>query len=71
MLVNLEIDHDDARFLYEQLTRHVEAVQIELAHTEKRELQRSLALDLARLQRIAGELYGALARESAVLEAGA
>ncbi len=60
MNVNMELEQEDARFLYDQLIRHVEAMQIELAHTEHHELQHRLARDLARMQRITGELDGVL-----------
>ena len=30
MKVNMELEQDDARFLYDQLIRHVEAIQIEM-----------------------------------------
>jgi hypothetical protein len=63
MNVTVELESNDARFLYEQLMRHVETMQNELVHTDKRELQRAIALDLARLQRIAGKLGGTLQQQ--------
>jgi hypothetical protein len=51
--MNLELTTGDAQFLHEQLVRHARSVENELAHTDKRELQRALAADYARLQRIA------------------
>jgi hypothetical protein len=51
--MKLELAVDDAQFLHQQLVRHARAVEDELAHTDKRELQRALADDFARLQRIA------------------
>ena len=50
--MNFELTEEDAKFLHEQLVQHTHEVNVELAHTEKRELQRTLAADLARLQRI-------------------
>jgi hypothetical protein len=51
--MKLELTVEDARFLQQQLARHARSVEDELAHTDKRALQRELASDLARLQRIA------------------
>ncbi|HVJ20813.1 MAG TPA: hypothetical protein VM686_35630 [Polyangiaceae bacterium] len=62
MNVNMEIDTEDARFLYDQLVRHAEAMQIELAHTEQHDLQHALVRDLERMRRITGELDGVLKR---------
>ena len=50
--MTFELTKEDAEFLHEQLVQHTHEVAVELAHTEKRELQRVLAKDLARLQRI-------------------
>jgi hypothetical protein len=50
--MTFELTKEDAEFLHEQLVQHTHEVTVELAHTEKRELQRVLAKDLARLQRI-------------------
>jgi len=56
MTVTLELDREDARFLYAQLARHAETMQDELAHTEQHELQHSLAQDLTRMQRVIAKL---------------
>ena len=40
----------------DQLMSHIHELQVEVAHTEKRELQQSIAVDLGRLQRIAESL---------------
>jgi len=60
MNVNMELEKEDARFLYNQLVRHVETMQIELAHTEQHDLQHALVRDLERMQRITGKIDGAL-----------
>lgn len=52
----LELTPDDAHFLRDQLMSHIHELQVEVAHTEKRELQQSIAADLGRLQRIAESL---------------
>ena len=64
MNVNMTLALDDARFLHAQLARHVEAMQIELAHTESHDLQHQLARDLGHMQRIAGELESLLQKAS-------
>jgi hypothetical protein len=45
--------------------QHSHEVNVELAHTEKRELQRGLAADLARLQHITDKLAHLLAPATA------
>jgi hypothetical protein len=50
--MKFELTEEDAEFLHQQLLQHTHEVVVELAHTEKRELQRTLAADLERLQRI-------------------
>ena len=62
MNINMELEREDARFLYDQLVRHVEAMQIELAHTEQHDLQHEISRDLTRMQRITGEIEGVLRR---------
>jgi hypothetical protein len=52
--MKLELSEDDAQFLYEQVVRHAHEIELELARTDKRELQRALAEDLAKMQRIVG-----------------
>jgi hypothetical protein len=54
--MKLELSEEDARFLHAQLVRHTREVELELARTDKREMQRALADDLARMQRVVGSL---------------
>jgi hypothetical protein len=60
--MKLELSQDDAQFLYEQVARHAHEMELELARTDKRELQRALAADLAKMQRIVGNLRALLER---------
>ncbi len=54
--MTLELNVEEAEFLYQQLVQHTHEVDVELAHTEKRELQHALAVDLSRLQQLSGKL---------------
>jgi hypothetical protein len=54
--MHIEMKKEDVEFLHAQLTRHLHEMEVELAHTDKRELQRSLAADVSRLQRIDEQL---------------
>jgi len=56
MTVSLELSLDDARLLREHLARHIAEVDDELVHTEKRQLQRELALDADHLRQIESKL---------------
>ena len=67
--MTFELTKEDAEFLHEQLVQHTRKVGWELAHTEKRELQRVLAKDLARLQSITDLLAPAGTETSASIRA--
>ncbi len=54
--VHLDLPIDEARFLLIQLKRYLNLVDDELIHTDRRDLQRELVRDEARLLSIAGEL---------------
>ena len=47
--LTLDLSVTDADFLRTQIDRRVQEVDNELVHTDKRELQRALAIDLERL----------------------
>ena len=47
--LSLDLSVTDADFLRAQIDRRVQEVDNELVHTDKRELQRALAIDLERL----------------------
>jgi hypothetical protein len=50
--MQLELTKDEASFLKAQLSRHLEHVEGELAHTDKHELQHALARDARELRTI-------------------
>jgi hypothetical protein len=66
--MRLDLTTDDARFAHEQLSHQLRHLQSELAHTEKRELQTALAIDVTRLQKIVTQLDAALEEEGAADE---
>ncbi|HVH46385.1 MAG TPA: hypothetical protein VM925_28785, partial [Labilithrix sp.] len=58
-MITLQLTQDDARFLCTQLERQLAHIDDELVHTDKREMQRELARDVARLRSVLGQLTGA------------
>lgn len=66
--MRLDLTMEDARFTHEQLVRRLRQLEIELAHTDERELKSALARDVTRLQKIAEHLDRALHEEDVVDE---
>jgi uncharacterized protein YPO0396 len=60
MTINLALSPEDARFLREHLQRHIQQIDDELVHTDRRALQHEIAEDLGRLRRIEAQLVGLL-----------
>ncbi|MBX3265035.1 MAG: hypothetical protein KIS78_17920 [Labilithrix sp.] len=58
-MITLQLSLDDARFLCGQLERQLARVDDELVHTDKREMQRELARDVARLRAVLRQLESA------------
>ena len=54
--MQLDLTPVEADFLAVHLRRYAEHVQIDLAHTDRRDLQHALAGDLERLRAILGRL---------------
>jgi hypothetical protein len=54
--MRLDLTMEDVRFVHAQLVRRLRDLEVELAHTDKRELQASLAKDVARLRSITDHL---------------
>jgi hypothetical protein len=52
----IEMTDDEARFLLDQMEKHINEMRDELAHTEHHALQHALAIDLDRLQNLAARL---------------
>jgi hypothetical protein len=50
--MQLNLSPEEAVFLTRHLNRHIEAVDAELIHTDKRQLQRELAAELAKLKEL-------------------
>lgn len=48
--MQLDLSQQEATFLREHLARHLKALEDELVHTEKRELQRALADETRKLR---------------------
>jgi hypothetical protein len=57
--MQIDLDTDDIRFLHRQLTRHLEEMENELVHTDKRDLQRLLAMDAQRLRALIARIPAA------------
>jgi len=50
--MQIDLSIEDARFLHQQLTRHIEEMETESVHTDKRDMQREIAADARRLRAI-------------------
>ncbi len=58
MTASLDLSSDDVRFLADHLGRYITALDDERIHTDSREIQHALTLDIERLQRIKDRLIG-------------
>jgi hypothetical protein len=58
-IMQIDLSNDDARFLHEQMARHLEELESELVHTDKRDLQRAIAADAERLRSLLARLPAA------------
>ncbi|MDB4958598.1 MAG: hypothetical protein JWO36_6167 [Myxococcales bacterium] len=56
--MRVELTKSDAMFLRDQLARHLERLEDELVHTDKRPMQRSLAADAGRLRELFERMFG-------------
>jgi hypothetical protein len=54
--MHLELSPDDARFLEEQLIRHLHEVENELVHTDDRQMQREIAEQTRRIRSLIDRL---------------
>jgi len=54
--MQIELSIDDARFLHQLLARHLEEMDDELVHTDRRDFQRSIAADTQRLRELLARL---------------
>jgi hypothetical protein len=55
-IMQIDLSLDDARFLHQLLARHLQEMENELVHTDKREMQREIAADTRRLRELLGRL---------------
>jgi hypothetical protein len=63
--MNLALTADEGRLLLRHLTQHIDHLDTELVHTDKRELQRSLAGELAALRSLAERLRSTAEQDTA------
>ena len=56
--MQLDLSLEEVNFLSRHLNRHIEAVDAELIHTDKRQLQRELAAEVAKLKELQERLKG-------------
>jgi hypothetical protein len=58
MALTLELSLDDARCLRDHLALHIAEVDDELVHTERRQMQHEIAVDVDRLRLIQNTAQG-------------
>jgi hypothetical protein len=63
--MHLDLSPAEANFLAAQLAQHIQRVETELVHTDKHQLQRSIAADLGELRNILVRLTIACSAERA------
>ena len=63
--MHVTLTRDEGRLLLRHLTQHIQHLDDELVHTDKRELQRSLAAELDELRSLAARLRSAAEEELA------
>jgi hypothetical protein len=54
--MQIDLSIEDARFLHQLLARHLEEMENELVHTDKRAMQREIAADAKRLRELLARL---------------
>jgi len=59
-MINLELTHEEARFLLNELGRERGHVENELVHTDKHSMQAELAGDLKNLEQLVARLARAV-----------
>jgi hypothetical protein len=57
-MIQLQLAHEDATFLCQQLELWIAHLEHEVAHTENREMQRAISKDIEQLERIVGRIIG-------------
>ena len=64
LMLSLQLTHDEAKFLSNQLARGLRALEDELVHTEAIPMQHELAVDLDRLRALYDRLQTLLRTDS-------
>jgi hypothetical protein len=62
--MHLTLTREEGRLLLRHLTQHLEHLDADLAHTDRRELQHALALELDQLRSLAARLRSTLEEET-------
>jgi len=57
-MIQLQLAHEDATFLCQQIELWIAHLEKEAAHTENREMQRAISKDIERLERVVGRILG-------------
>ncbi len=55
-MIRFELTRDDATFLSDNLAIRAREIENELVHTDTRSMQKDLASDLKRIERLRGEI---------------
>lgn len=63
--MRLDLEPEDARLLQTQLTRRLDELEVELVHTDDREMHRALRADMARLQALIARVKSSLDLDAA------
>lgn len=69
IMIALNLTHDEAVFLVEQLRRHLQNVENELVHTDVHRMQHELAMELERLRALEARLEASISVERERLRA--
>lgn len=63
-MITMTLSEEDASFLLTEITRRAQDIEQELVHTDAREMQRDLAAELEKIERIRGGLTSVTQRIS-------
>lgn len=63
-MITMTLSEEDASFLLSEITRRAQDIEQELVHTDARSMQRELAAELEKIERIRGGLSSVTQRIS-------
>ena len=63
-MITMTLSEEDASFLLSEITRRAKDIENELVHTDARQMQRELAEELRKIERIQGGLSSVTQRMS-------